>query len=294
MRDGLLVLDKPGGITSRDAVDAALRWFPRGTKMGHTGTLDPLATGVLVLCLGRATRLAEYIQQMGKTYRSTNRLGARSTTDDADGILTPTQDVLIPDRATVAAALQTFVGAIEQTPPAFSAAKVTGRRAYSMARKGQEVNLPRRAIHIHGIELIRYEYPELEIEVRCGKGTYIRSLARDLGNQLGCGAFVQVLRRTRVGPFTVENAVKWAATMAEAQSNLLPMGLAVVDLPRATLGAQDLQRLCAGQTVPLPHHGMASGELAVWDEGGELAAVAEFEAETGLLCPIKVLRDQLK
>ena len=138
--DGLLVLDKPGGVTSRDAVDRALHWFPRGTRVGHTGTLDPLATGVLVLCLGAATRLAEYVQRMSKTYRAGVRLGARSDTDDADGAVTAV-DGAAPDAAALAAALAGFVGAIDQTPPAFSAAKVAGRRAYDLARQGQEVDL---------------------------------------------------------------------------------------------------------------------------------------------------------
>ena len=122
----MLVLDKPGGVTSRDAVNAALRWFPRGTRMGHTGTLDPLATGVLVLCLGAATRLTEYVQRMGKTYRTDIRLGARSDTDDADGVITSAAPATPPDAATVAACLSGFVGDIEQTPPAYSAAE--GRR----------------------------------------------------------------------------------------------------------------------------------------------------------------------
>ncbi len=152
-RDGLLVLDKPGGVTSRDAVNAALRWFPRGTRMGHTGTLDPLATGVLVLCLGAATRLTEYVQRMGKTYRAGVRLGARSDTDDADGVVTAV-DAAAPDAATVAACLAGFVGDIEQTPPAYSAAKVAGRRAYDLARQGQDVDLRPRRVHIYGIDVL--------------------------------------------------------------------------------------------------------------------------------------------
>jgi tRNA pseudouridine55 synthase len=142
--DGLLVLDKPGGITSRAAVDRALRWFPRRTRMGHTGTLDPLATGVLVLCLGNATRLVEYVQRMGKTYRSIFRLGARSDTDDADGAVADVAAAVDPGRPAVLDALVGFLGAVAQTPPAYSAAKVTGRRAYDLARRGEEVSLESR------------------------------------------------------------------------------------------------------------------------------------------------------
>src|SRR5207247_2127282 len=131
---GLLVLDKPAGMTSRAAVDRAQRWFLRGTRLGHTGTLDPLATGVLVLCVGLATRLGEYVQRMEKVYRAGIRLGARSDTDDADGVVTPLADATCPERQRVEHVLRGFVGAIEQTPPAYSAAKVTGRRAYALAR----------------------------------------------------------------------------------------------------------------------------------------------------------------
>ena len=175
--DGLLVLDKPGGVTSRDAVNQALRWFPRGARVGHTGTLDPLATGVLVLCLGAATRLAEYVQAMSKTYLARIRLGARSGTDDADGTVTPAESATAPDAQAVTAGLAGFVGFIDQTPPAFSAAKVAGRRAYDLARRGQDFDLRPRKVRVYAIDLLQYEYPWLDVEVRCGKGTYIRSLA---------------------------------------------------------------------------------------------------------------------
>ena len=150
---GLLVLDKPGGITSREAVDGALRWFPRGTRVGHTGTLDPLATGVLVLTLGPATRLTDYVQRMRKTYRAGVRLGARSDTDDADGTIEPVAGP-IPDSATVAARLGEMIGEIDQVPPTYSAAKVSGRRAYDLARQGREVDLQPRRVRIYGIDVL--------------------------------------------------------------------------------------------------------------------------------------------
>src|SRR5215470_5095250 len=153
--EGLLVLDKPGGMTSRTALDRALRWFPRGTRMGHTGTLDPLATGVLVLCLGAATRLAEYVQQMGKTYHSLFRLGVTSDTDDADGTLNAVQGAADPGLEAVRTALLRFLGTIEQVPPAYSAAKVTGRRAYDLARQGEDVQLRPRAVQVYGIDVRR-------------------------------------------------------------------------------------------------------------------------------------------
>jgi tRNA pseudouridine55 synthase len=294
-RDGLLVLDKPGGLTSRAALDRALRWFPRGTRMGHTGTLDPLATGVLVLCLGAATRLAEYVQRMGKTYRSTLRLGARSDTDDADGTVTPAEVAVPPDTAAVLAALPEFTGTIEQVPPAYSAAKVTGQRAYDLARQGRQVELQARRIDVYGLDLLRYEYPYLDLEVRCGKGTYIRSLARDLGERLGCGALVQTLRRTRVGPFTAEEAVTLETEAQAARSRVLPVGLAVVELPRAVLRAAEVERLRRGQTVPLDAPdtprgaGSEAREVAVFDVHDRLVAVAGYDPARRLLRPGKNL-----
>ncbi|HVS35096.1 MAG TPA: tRNA pseudouridine(55) synthase TruB [Gemmataceae bacterium] len=288
--DGLLVLDKPGGVTSRDAVDRALRWFPRRTRIGHTGTLDPLATGVLVLCLGAATRLAEYVQRMAKTYRAGLRLGARSDTDDADGTVTPVASATPPAAAEVAAALSSFVGAIDQTPPAYSAAKTAGRRAYDLARQGQEVDLRPRKVQIYCIYVLNCDYPRLELEVRCGKGTYIRSLARDLGERLGCGALVQTLRRTRVGPFAVEDAVPLDADATAARSRLRPMEEAVAELPRVKLADGEIRRLCQGQAISLAQGAGSGGEAAVFDEAGRLAATAAWDAERRVLRPDKVLR----
>jgi tRNA pseudouridine55 synthase len=292
--DGLLVLDKPAGMTSRAALDRALKWFPRGTRMGHTGTLDPLATGVLVLCLGSATRLAEYVQQMSKTYLTRLRLGARSDTDDADGTVTAVSGAVAPDAATVEARLTEFVGEIEQVPPAFSAAKVAGRRAYDMARGGEEVVLRPRRVRVYGIDRRRYDYPELDLEVRCGKGTYIRSLARDLGERLGCGAYVEVLRRTRVGPFAVEDAVTLGADAATACARLRPSEEALAGLPRVTLSAVDARLLVQGREVRgvTPAGGTVMAEVveaAVFDETGRLLAVGLLDGPRRSLRPGKVM-----
>jgi len=289
--DGLLVLDKPGGLTSRAALDRAARWFPRGTRIGHTGTLDPLATGVLVLCLGSATRLAEYVQRMSKTYRSVFRLGARSDTDDADGVITPLPEAQPPDPGAIQAGLAEFVGAIAQIPPAHSAAKVAGQRAYDLARRGQEVSLQPRTVQIYRIDLVRYAYPELEVEVSCGKGTYIRSLARDLGERLGCGGLVQELRRTRVGPFHAGAAVTLDTDPERARTALLPIEQAVAELPRVQLAADELRRLCQGQALPMA--ALPAGdeeEAAVFDAGGRLAAIAVCDEKRRLLRPAKVWR----
>ncbi len=291
--DGLLVVDKPSGMTSRTAVDAALRWFPRGTRLGHTGTLDPLATGLLVLCLGNATRLVEYVQKMGKTYRARFLLGARSDTDDADGNVASVPGATAPEAAEVSACLASFLGTIEQVPPAYSAAKVRGRRAYDLARRGDEVALRPRAVTIYSIELLDYHYPHLDLQVHCGKGTYIRSLARDAGERLGCGALVETLRRTRLGPFMVEEAVPLEADAETARAALLPMERAVVELPRLSLSETELGRLRRGQSVPLAE-ALArlenEGQVAVFDAEGRLVAIGCIDSSCKLLLPSKVLR----
>jgi tRNA pseudouridine55 synthase len=291
------VLDKPSGLTSRDAVDRALPWFPRGTRIGHTGTLDPLATGMLVLCVGTATRLSEYVQRMDKTYRTALLLGARSDTDDADGQIEAAPAGPPPERAAVVHELQAFIGEIEQVPPAYSAAKVSGRRAYDMARKGEEASLQPRRVHIYGIDVRWYAYPRLELEVHCGKGTYIRSLARDLGDRLGCGALVQTLRRLRVGPFTAEDALPLDTDAATARARLLPVEAAVAALPRVILEAPDVKRLRQGQGVPLANEALSAdaphrdAEVAVFDRASALVAVAAVNDEKRLLLPVKVLSE---
>ncbi len=292
--EGLLVIEKPGGMTSRAALDRAQKWFPRGTRMGHTGTLDPLATGVLVLCLGSTTRLAEYVQRMGKTYRTTIILGGRSDTDDADGVVTPVVDAVAPDRATLAARLAEFIGASDQVPPSYSAAKIAGRRAYDLARQGAEVALPAKQVHVYAIDMLRYEYPQLDLELRCGKGTYIRSVARDLGDRLGCGAYVQMLRRTRVGPFAVEDAVSLETDAEAARARLLPPTAALVELPRVALSAEDVRSLIQGREVRDVSVASAADteapiEVAVFDDTGKLVGVGLFDARRQRLRPDKVM-----
>jgi tRNA pseudouridine55 synthase len=289
--DGLLVLDKPAGLTSRAVVDRVLRWFPRRTRIGHTGTLDPLATGVLVLCLGVATRLTEYVQRMSKIYRAGLLLGARSDTDDADGTITPVAGATAPERERIVECVRGFIGTIEQVPPAYSAAKVTGRRAYDMARRGEEVTLRPRPVQVYAIDVLAYEYPHLQLEVHCGKGTYIRSLARDLGERLGCGALIQSLRRTRVGPFTAEGALPLNADAATLRARLLPIEQAVAELPRVVLPDTSLERLRRGQTITLAEVPARSDEdeVAVFDAADRLIAVAAFDPVRNTLRPTKVL-----
>jgi tRNA pseudouridine55 synthase len=285
----LLVIDKPTGITSRAAVDRAQRWFPRGTRLGHTGTLDPLASGVLVLCVGSATRLTEYVQRMAKTYRARVILGARSDTDDADGQVTPTPAARAPENAELTAALRESIGEIEQVPPAYSAAHVGGRRAYDLARRGEAVSLTPRRVTIYAIEMERFEYPQLELTVRCGKGTYIRSLARDLGERLGCGGYIAALCRTRVGCFDETQALALEIDRATAHAALQSLNLAVAELPRIEAKAQEAEGLRHGRPLALTHTELADGvEAAVFDTQRELLAVGRVDRCEGCLRPEKV------
>jgi tRNA pseudouridine55 synthase len=286
--NGLLVLDKPVGLTSRDAVDRALPWFPRKTRVGHTGTLDPLASGVLVLCVGQATRLTEYVQDLAKTYIADVILGARSATDDAEGPISSADVKHPPDGATIERSLSQFLGNVEQVPPAFSAAKVAGQRAYAAARRGTALELAPRTVRIDGIDVLEFDYPRLRIDVRCGKGTYIRSLARDLGDRLGCGAYLGGLRRTRVGPFRPEDAISLDTDGATALASLLPPAAAVSGLPRLTLAVDDVARLRHGQMVTNEDTMPAGVEIAVFDSTGALAAIARTDDAGRALRPVKV------
>jgi tRNA pseudouridine55 synthase len=187
-----------------------------------------------VVCVGAATKLADRVQGMGKTYRSRFRLGARSDTDDADGSVTPVPGATPPTEVQVRAALERFVGLIEQVPPAYSALKLGGKRAHDLARRGKEVSLAPRMVRVDAVRLLGYDWPFVDVEIDCGKGTYIRSIARDLGEKLGCGGLVETLRRTRVGPFTAEQGVGVDVPPEQGRAKLLPMEAAT----RGVLGEE--------------------------------------------------------
>ncbi len=204
--NGLLVIDKPLNTTSA-GMCTMVRRRTGGAKVGHAGTLDPLATGVLLICLGRATKLVERLMTGEKGYRATIDLSATSPTDDLEGTPAPVEIGVPPSRRQVEAVLaERFTGRIQQAPPAHSAVHINGKRAYELARAGYEVDVPVKTVEIHAIDILRYDFPTLEIDLRCGRGTYIRSLARDLGPALETGGVLTALRRTLVGPFTLEMA----------------------------------------------------------------------------------------
>lgn len=217
--DGLLVIDKPKEWTSFDVV-AKIRNKLGVKKIGHTGTLDPLATGVLVLCLGKATKLAQEMTGYDKEYMAEITLGATTPTDDAEGESTPFLGAQKKKKDEILSALKSFEGEIMQLPPQFSAKKVKGKRAYDMARKGQEFKLESVKVIVHEIELLDYEWPTLKLRIHTGKGFYVRSLARELGEKLATGGYLSALQRTKVGKFDISQAT----TIEEAsEKDVLPI-----------------------------------------------------------------------
>src|SRR5690242_7664254 len=198
--EGILNVDKPAGLSSARVVDRVKRILPRGTKIGHAGTLDPFATGVLVLLIGKATKLCERLMDEPKQYEATVKLGATTPTDDPESEEIPWPGVVTPVTVeAVRAAIEPLVGEVVQRPPAFSALKVAGQRAYDLAREGKIVELEPRTVRVYGIELLEYAWPLVRLRIDCGRGTYVRAIARDLGEALNVGGHLTQLRRTRVG-----------------------------------------------------------------------------------------------
>lgn len=205
--NGILLCDKPSGQTSHDVVDS-LRKLLGQKKIGHTGTLDPLATGLMVICLGQATKIARFITDVDKTYEAEITLGQRSSTYDAEGIGPETPFEKVPElsEAEIISVLSSFKGAIKQKVPIYSAVKVNGQRLYKSARKGETVDTPVRDIFIDSIKLINFNLPEVHVEISCSKGTYIRTIANDIGENIGCGGYLSGLKRTRVGNYSLADA----------------------------------------------------------------------------------------
>jgi tRNA pseudouridine55 synthase len=291
---GLILLDKPSGPTSHDMVYAVRRGSGE-KRVGHAGTLDPLATGLLVMCLGPATRLSEYLAGKDKHYRARLRLGQSTTTYDSQGEVTATS-ATIPDQLAVEAALAGFRGAQQQVPPAFSAVKRGGQKAYELARRGEAVVLDPRSIVVHTLELVDWQPPDAVLEVHCSAGTYIRSLAHDLGQRLGCGAHLTALRRTASGSLTVERAVTLAALQeafarGDWRQYLLPADSALADWPAIQLTAEGAARVQRGQTVPM-EPGFVAGENEqlgrAYDPDGWFIAVVRAVSTSRAWQPDKV------
>lgn len=203
---GIINLDKPAGLSSARAVGAVKRLLPKKTKIGHAGTLDPFATGVLLLLVGKSTKLCERLMSEPKQYETAIKLGATTETLDPDSEEMPTPGAIPPELSAIQAVIPRFIGEIQQMPPAYSALKIGGRPAYKIARSGEIPKLEARTVRVDGIEILQYDWPILRLRIDCGRGTYIRSLARDIGEALGMGGYLTQLRRTRVGPFFAASA----------------------------------------------------------------------------------------
>ncbi len=220
---GILILDKPAGLSSAQALNRIKRLLPRRTKIGHAGTLDPFATGVLLLLVGRATGLCETLMDQEKQYLATIKLGANTATDDPESPEQPVAGACDPGIEAIDALLPRFTGTIQQAPPVYSALKVGGRRAYTLAREGAQVKLAPRPVQVYELKRLDYAWPLLRLNVRCGRGTYIRSLARDLGAALATGGYLTELRRTRIGSYAIEHAVTLEQLQADGvEPHLLP------------------------------------------------------------------------
>jgi tRNA pseudouridine55 synthase len=253
MLDGVLLLDKPLGLSSNDALIRAKKIY-LAKKAGHTGTLDPLATGLLPLCFGEATKFSQDLLEADKTYEATMRLGVRTTTGDAEGEALQTRDVNC-DEAAIHAAMAQFRGDIAQIPPMYSALKRDGKPLYEYARAGQTVEREARNVTIHALDLIECALPDVTFRVTCSKGTYVRTLAEDIGEMLGCGAHLVALRRTGVGALTLEHAVTLDALADAApdtrDSWLQPVDALLSTFPAVHLDADAARRFTQGQRLKL-------------------------------------------
>jgi tRNA pseudouridine55 synthase len=282
----VLNVRKESGWTSHDVV-ARLKRLSSQKRVGHAGTLDPLAEGVLPVLLGRATRLADLLQHREKEYVARVALGAETATDDCEGEVT--REAAVPDltRSLIENALQQFLGEIDQVPPAYSAIKIQGRKAYAVARAGGSIDLPPRRVRIDSLRLVHLAKGELELEVRCSRGTYVRSLARDLGRALDTAAHLSGLMRSRVGDLRVEDALTPAEIEARGiEECLLPVDTGLGSLPRVDLAAAALDVL---HGRPIPTDLPPADAVRVYDERGHMIAVAASLG--GKLTPRIVLED---
>ena len=258
--NGIVVLDKAPGASSNAALQEVKRIY-EASKAGHTGSLDPLATGVLPLCLGEATKVSQFLLESDKRYRARIKLGIRTDSGDSEGIETARCNKFDVDRLSIEKALLKFTGDIEQLPPMYSALKVNGVPLYKMARKGIEVERETRVVSVYHIELVDFAKDEIELDIACSKGTYIRTIADDLGQELGCGAHVIALRRTQAGIFTEDDCIS-AGQLAQLKESgglekidqlLVPMDKAVLDLPEVKLPSITASHMKNGQAVLVRH-----------------------------------------
>ncbi len=298
--NGVIVVDKPQGMTSHDVVDRVRRLTPPKTKVGHTGTLDPMATGVLLIALGNAPRLIQYTHNLPKTYNGTITLGATSDTDDAEGTISSTNSRQ-PSAAEIQTIAQKFVGESIQQPPAYSAIKYKGKKLYEYARRGQaqeiikKVGERRAPITIYSIEIISYAYAEIEIKVVCSSGTYIRSLARDIGETLKTSGYLSALRRTAIGQFSVEQALDLEKLSTGLHQGCLQTTSTLVQhLPSITLAPDNVAQYMQGRSVKinkeeLRNFSLPTAPIATFDSDGNVLGVSIYALATSLLSPKTIL-----
>jgi tRNA pseudouridine55 synthase len=286
---GLLIVDKPVGPTSHQVVNIVRR----GTgirKVGHAGTLDPRASGVLILCLGAATRLSEYLSTSSKRYQAVIRFGLATRTYDADGeVLRETGNV--PTRKEIEATLPKFMGEIHQVPPPYSAIKVGGKKAYELARQGEEPDLEPREVVIHDLKVSAYKQPDLTLEIECSAGTYIRSLAHDLGEMLSTGAHLAALRRVKAGPFAIEEAVplpklEVGFMVDKWERYVIPAVDALPEFPKIKVTQEELEKIQFGHRMPA--EAGSSGMACAIGPDAELVAILEAVEDGTLWHPKKV------
>jgi tRNA pseudouridine55 synthase len=291
--DGILNIHKPSGPTSFSMV-ARVRQITREPKAGHGGTLDPLASGVLPVFLGQATRLAEYLMYYPKSYRAEIEMGVSTDSYDAEGNVTGTADVSGITRDEVAQALESFKGDIRQIPPVYSALKHEGQPLYKLARQGKSVEIDSRPASIYRLEIVSFNPPFLTLDVECSKGTYIRSLAHDLGAALGCGAYLKNLIRTAYGPFDINNALT-LDRIGEAVSSgrlcelMQPMDTVLSRWDKVTLSGEQVELVWCGIDLKLEAVGNAAC-LRAYDDDSNFVAMLNFDAGTRLWHPQKVFR----
>lgn len=295
---GILLLDKPAGITSNDALQRIKRSY-RAARAGHTGSLDKPATGILPICLGEATKFSSYLLNADKTYVTVAKLGVVTNTADAEGEILETRSVPDFNQQNLEQILAQFVGNIEQVPPMYSALKVDGQRLYKLAYQGVEVARQPRPVSIHQIDLLHFDQDSFEIRVRCSKGTYIRTLIEDIGNVLGCGAHVSTLRRLSTGPFTEEQMVTMETVEKRMELGdnaldglLMPVDSALDHLPQTELSEDDTYHLCLGQAVLVPYASRekpGEGLVRIYDQNHVFIGIGTI-MDNGRIAPKRLLK----
>lgn len=301
--NGFINLYKPVGITSMESLRRVKRITGQRQKVGHGGTMDPLARGVLPVCFGQATRLMEYLVSGTKRYVMDVRLGESTSTYDSEGEITETRSIEGISRTDIEATLESFIGVVDQVPPMYSAVKVDGQRLYKLARAGIEVDREARSVEIHGIRITRVEIPEVTLDVECGKGVYMRSLAHDLGEALGCGAHVTDLERRSCAGFNSEDGVTLDQLEEDSQApdgwrkHLHPVDWVVRDLKTVTVGQAAEKFLRNGQSVSLGRPEVNAGYLEqfrAYNSSGQFLALVRFDRAGNSWKPLKVFNSSTR